>query len=225
MFRLPADDQRHVIYGKTGSGKTVAGLWALEKRSFDRKPWIIFDTKRDSHIAKIPRLEEIDFRRNAPTKPGLYVVRPMPGDDFEGLLWSIWENESTGVFIDESYMIPRFSKAHDALQTQGRSKDIPIISLTQRPSWLSRFVMDSCDFHQVFFVQRPADIQTIREWVPGSAVPSRQDHTSVYYDVPDITLTKLSPVPPISEILTRFNDKMPRRAKLMRGWLNNAGAG
>ena len=45
-----------MIYGKTGSGKTVVGLWALEKRSFLRKPWVIIDYKRDKIIRQIPRL-------------------------------------------------------------------------------------------------------------------------------------------------------------------------
>src|SRR5579862_5410488 len=104
-MRLANDTQRHAIYGQTGSGKTVAGLWALEKRGWDKRPWTIFDFKGDPLIGRIPRLEEIDIRAAPPKHRGLYVVRPLPGDDKEvaDYMWRVWEKGKHGLFVDEGY--------------------------------------------------------------------------------------------------------------------------
>lgn len=223
-FRLPNDTQRHAIYGQTGSGKTVAGLWALEKRSFVSKPWYIFDFKADPTIKRIPRLEEIDIRSPPPKQPGLYVTRPFPGEDAEvtHFLWQVWDKGKRGLFVDEGYMFGRFNKAWNAILTQGRSKRIPVIALSQRPSWLSPFLMSESDFHQVMHVQKPEDVKLLSSWIPGLQ-PTRRDFHSQYYDVAKGELTRLQPVPDEEEILDRFDVKMPRKIKLFSELLINAG--
>jgi len=221
--RFPNDSQRHMIYGKTGSGKTVAGLWALEKRDFLKRPWVILDFKRDGTIAQIPRLEEIDINSAVPKQPGLYVTRPLPNthEDVERFLWRIWEKTKTGIMIDEAFMIDRFSKAYSAILTQGRSLRIPVIGLSQRPSWLNAFHMSEADFHQVFYMQNPADIKKLMEWVPYDGQMD-QDYHSYYFDVAKGKLDYLAPVPTEQEILDRFDSKMPRRIHLFRGITTNA---
>lgn len=224
-MRLPNNTQRHAIYGQTGSGKTVAGLWALEKRDFLRRPWVLLDFKRDKTIRRIPRLEEIDVRHRPPSKkqPGLYVIRPRPDEqpEVDALLWKLWEQENIGLFVDESYMIPRLSKPWTAVLTQGRSKNIPLIGLSQRPSWLSPFFMSEADFHQVLHVQKPEDVKALREWLPGLQQTKRDFH-SQYYDVASGDMTYLKPVPDEEEILDRFDLKMPHRVKLFTGLFVNA---
>jgi hypothetical protein len=222
-MRLPNDTQRHSIYGKTGSGKTVAGLWALERRRFDRKPWVILDFKRDKTIGRIPRLDEIDITDSIPRKPGIYVTRPLPNsdDDVESFLWKVWERGNTGLFLDEGYMVSRFSKAWAAILTQGRSMGVPVITLSQRPSWLSPFLMSETDFHQVFFLQNPADVAKMQEWVPYDGI-MRQDYHSYYYDVAKGALDYLAPVPSEDEIIDRFDAKMPLRIRLFHGLGTNA---
>lgn len=225
-MRLPDDTQRHMIYGKTGSGKTVVGLWALEKRNFLSRPWFVLDFKRDPTIKRIPRLVEVDIRDKPTKHPGLYVVRPMPGDEEEvtSFLWKVWQRENTGLFIDEGYMVGRFNKALAAILTQGRSKHIPMIGLSQRPSWLSPFWMSEADFHQVMYVTRPTDVKALREWIPGWTPAQTQDYTSQYFDVSNNDLTYLRPVPSEDEILDRFDLKMPRRVRLFIGLVGNVPA-
>jgi hypothetical protein len=220
-MNFPRDNQRHTIYGKTGSGKTVAGLWALEKRSWDKIPWIILDIKRDQTIAQIPRLEEIDIERAPPKQRGLYVTRPVPQSDdhIDRFLWDVWKRGNIGLMVDEGYMINRFSKPWQAVLTQGRSLRIPVITLTQRPSWVSPFLMSETDYHQAFFLQAPADVDKLAEWnVP---VPPHQDYSSWYYDVPKNLWTRLAPVPDEQEILDRFDRKMPRRIRMLHGLASN----
>lgn len=212
-MRLPDDSQRQNIYGQTGSGKTVVGVWSLEKRSWLRRPWTIFDFKGDTLIARIPRLEEIDIRKSPPKHPGLYVVRPLPDWDNEAVetyLWKVWDRGKHGLYIDEAYMMGRFNKAYDAVLTQGRSKRVPVIACSQRPSWLSRFQMSEADFHQVMHVQNPADVKRLQEWVPGMR-PTQRNYHSQYYDVAKGSLEYLKPVPDEDEILNRYDMKMPGR--------------
>ena len=209
-MRLANDTQRHAIYGMTGSGKTIAGLWALEQRSWTRRPWVIMDFKGDDHIAEIPRLEEIDITGRVPKHAGLYVVRPLPHEKTEPFLWSMWERGHCGLFVDEAYMLNRFNKAWNAILTQGRSIQVPVIELTQRPTWLSPFAMSEADFHQVMDLQMPADIAKLEQWVPGLK-PTRRDYSSQYYDVERRELAHLGPVPGEAEIMERFERAMPRR--------------
>lgn len=221
-MRLANDTQRHAIYGQAGSGKTVAGLWALERRSFDKRPWFILDYKGDPTIKRIPRLERVD-PLHAPTKhPGLYVMRPFPGDNIDAWLWQVWDRGKTGLFVDEGYMLGRFNKPFNAILTQGRSKRIPVIALSQRPSWLSPFLMSEADFHQVMHVQNPDDFKKLQQWIPG-VQPTRRNFHSQYYDVATGELEYLKPVPDEEEILDRFDRKVPRRIHHFRGLLVNAG--
>lgn len=215
-MRLPKDSNRLAVLGMTGSGKTVAGLWHLSLRSFNRIPWVIFDFKLDGTIAKIPRLVEIDYNKKPPSKPGLYVVRPSrhSEDEIENFLWKIWEQENIGVFIDEGYMINRYSKALRAILTQGRSKRIPVIMLSQRPSWISPFLLSESEYLQLFFMHNPRDIKTMREWVPFNGNLPRE-YNSIYFDVAQAKVTYLSPVPNEDHILSRFDDRLPRR----RPWI------
>lgn len=224
-MRLPTDSQRISIYGKTGSGKTVGGLWQLEKRSWLRMPWTVIDFKGDPIIGRIPRLDELGIEDKPPRHAGLYAIRPLPDQDDDALeqyMWRVWEKGRHGLFVDEAFMIPRFSKAWKALLTQGRAKTIPIIALSQRPSWLSPFQMSESDFHQVFHLQRPSDQLALKEWVPGLRphILPRDRFCSYWYDDSAGTLQKLAPVPDEDEILNRFDLKMPRPIRHFSNWLS-----
>ena len=222
-MRLPNDGHRLAIYGKTGTGKTLAGLWHLQQRNFVTKRWEVLDFKGDTSIAKIPRLEELGIYEGVGKHPGLYVRRPLPGqeDAVEQYLWKLWERRNTGLFIDEGYAIDRNSNALKALLTQGRSLRIPMISCTQRPAWVSPFLMSEADFHQVFYLNNPRDVEKIQEWIPGTG-PLRQDYHSYYYDATKDRLDYLRPVPPETEIIDRFHSKMPVRFHLFKGITSNA---
>jgi hypothetical protein len=215
--RFPNDTQRHAIIGKTGEGKTQAALWALEKRSYLKMPWVIIDFKGDDLIRKIPGLVQIDVRHKPPKKPGLYVVRPHSGRDDELLddwMMDVWGNGKTGILLDEGYMIGRFNAAYRTLLTQGRSKHIPIITLSQQPTWISPFILSESEFIQSFFLHKPADIKKMTEFMQGARVDSLEKYHSYYYDVGARALLHLAPVPKLSEILARFDDK-----RAIRRWI------
>ena len=215
-LRLPDDTQRLAIIGRTGSGKTQAAGWHLSRRSWDKIPWVIFDYKGDKLISEIPKLKQIDHTKSSPTKAGLFVVRPTPDENesVEQFLWSIHKNENTGVYIDEGYMIGN-SPAFRALLTQGRSKNIPMIVLSQRPVWLSRFVWSESDFYQVFHLNSISDKKSVKDYLhPGIDVARQLDnYWSWYHDVGLHAYALLRPVPSHDTILNIFSERQRLRRK------------
>lgn len=218
-MRLPDDTQRLAIVGRTGSGKTIAALWHLSKRNFaghrDSVPWIIIDYKGDENIAKIPGLQELAVTDKPPKRAGIYVIRPFPESDDENVhrfLMRVWENGNTGIYLDEGYMIGRFNTAYRAILTQGRSKHIPVITLSQAPAWVSPFIFRESEFVQSFHLQTPADVKRMSEFIPGADIPGLVQHKyhSYYWNVQEYELTFLKPVPKADEILDRFDDRMTR---------------
>lgn len=209
MTRLPTDQQRIAIVGRTGSGKTRAGMWHLSQRDFHNMRWVIVDYKGDDLIAASPA-QEIDF-----TKPikktmrenGLYVIRPLPevdDEDVELFLRQIWMTGNTGVYVDEGYMLPDGVSLRGLL-TQGRSKHIPMIILSQRPVWMSRFVFSEADFYQLFHLNDKRDKQSIGAFMPEKAKGRLPDYHSWYYDVGKDDLVTLGPVPDDKGILAGFS--------------------
>lgn len=222
MLKQPDDGHRHSIFGMTGTGKTVFGLWTLSRRSYDQKPWIIVDFKRDDIIDQIPRLNEIGIHESIPRRPGLYVVRPEPADADDGhvtdFFYRVWKKERTGLFIDEGYMIKQNDRGLRAVLTQGRSKRIPVIALSQRPAWVSPFILSESEFKSIFFLPTPADIDRVREWLPqrdarGQRVdPSELPaHHSYWYCLTTREFRTFGPCPNENEVLDIFDYRRVKR--------------
>ena len=216
-MRLPDLTQRIAIVGRTGSGKTQAGVWHLSQKDFNRHKWLIFDFKNDELINSIEGVHELSVGE-APKRSGLYITHPTPKDedDVEKAMWKIWENENTGVFVDEGYMIGNRSPAMNALLTQGRSKRIPMIVLSQRPAWMSRFVFSEADFYQVFGLADEEDHKRVRQFIPnykrGIQLPR---YHSIYHDVSEYDTVLLTPVPERDAILDAFSEKLRRQRRII----------
>lgn len=220
MARLPGPDKRLAITGSTGSGKTVAGVWHLAQTDWWQKngrPWVIFDWKRDRLIAKLPA-KEISINSPPPKKPGLYVVRPIPNIDDEAVtnfIWKCWEQEETGLYFDEGYMVGQRNPAFNACLTQGRSKRIQMIVLSQRPAWMSRFVFSEADFFQVFRLNDRRDYDTIQSMISIDVRKRLAPYHSYWYDVGADEGTEFLPVPGEKEILASFNERVRRKHKVL----------
>jgi hypothetical protein len=212
---LPNDTQRLAIVGRTGSGKTQAAAWHLSNRSYNSMPWIIYDFKYDTLLNEIEGIEEIDLSY-IPKKPGLYIIHPLPDDQekVEAHMWAVWQKENTGIYIDEGYMIGN-SKALRALLTQGRSKHIPMIVLSQRPSWISRFLFSEADFYQIFWLNDIRDRKIVGSFVPFDMHEKLRNYHSIYYDVGNDKLYQWQPVPDKKTILATFSKRLLKRPKLI----------
>lgn len=221
-IRLPSDKDRIVILGRTGTGKTVAGLWHLSNFDVTNKPWIVINFKNDEHIDSIERAQHVDFDFVPGKKDcGLFVIHPLPQDakgttkeksPLETYLWKLWSREDIGIFCDEGFLVGS-NEAFDAIQTQGRSKRIPCITCSQRPVWISRFAFSEASFIQTFHLNDDRDRDTITGFTPldEDDFDALKEYQSFYYDVSQNELTLFNPVPNMDEIRKVFESKLPRK--------------
>lgn len=217
-MRIADASKRTTILGRTGSGKTVAGIWHLSLRNWREMPWVILDYKGDSLIGKLPAKVITDWK--VPTEPGLYILKPLAkveDDIVEAFLWRMKEQGNVGLYVDEGYMLPYDGKsdALNAILTQGRSLRVPTIILSQRPVWLSRFVITEADFFQVFWLNDQRDRVTLESVIPAGVRERLPEYCSFYFDVGADELLKLRPVPREEEILASFWEgiKQPNKKK------------
>lgn len=212
----PDDRQRLTVIGKTGSGKTQGATWNLARRSYDKQPWVVFDFKYDELLNEIPGTRDLDIKSRLPKRPGLYLTHPGPADAeaVEDMLWRIWDREHVGVYIDEGYMISAHSAAFQAILTQGRSKRVPVIMLTQRPAWVTRFAFSEADYIQLYQLTDTRDAKVVKQFMP---LPIEQRLPGPYYswwwDNARNFKAVLQPVPSKSTILNTFHKRLiqPKR--------------
>lgn len=210
-FVFPTNTDRSILIGRTGSGKTQAGAWLLSHANFDEQPWIIVDYKYDSLLNEIEGVEHINFKK-LPKESGLYIIHPHPHDEYlvDNMFFNIWAQEHTGVFIDEAYMTPNFRRyrGYDAMLTQGRSKHIPIISLTQRPCRVTPFAFSESDYFSVFHLNTRRDQLTVEDYAPISMKKKLPAYHSHWYDVKRDKKYLMQPVENRGTILARFNERL-----------------
>ena len=207
MPRLPSINDRIAVLGRTGSGKTVAGLWHLSNMPLDKMPFVIVDFKRDAEIRKLKALEIDDAKQIG--KQGLYVFRADPNDDddlIETMLYDIWRREKCGLFVDEGYLLNK-SRAFNAILMQGRSKKIPVITCSQRPVWLPRSVWSESNHFQVFQLVDERDWDTVSNFVRGLPDdPYPPDYHSFYFSLGDKAATMAGPVPPAAQSIAAIRE-------------------
>lgn len=200
--------QRTLIVGRTGSGKTQGAVFQLSIQNFDVMPWIIFDSKQDDLINDIVGAQHVELGF-IPTRPGIYICHPLPSEQEEmnQYLWDIWNAENIGVYIDEGYMI-QIPDGLIACLTQGRSKRIPMILLSQRPAWITRFAFSESDFFQVFHLNDKRDRKTVEAFLPPGTDKRLPDYHSYFYDVGNDSLHRLRPVPQAGALLQTINSRL-----------------
>jgi hypothetical protein len=217
--------QRLIEIGRTGTGKTVAGLYWLSQCDLS-KPWVVFNFKDDEHIESIANTRYISYDY-VPQKrdEGLFIIDVRPGDTkgksgnlspLENYFTKLWERQNVGIFVDEAFMIGS-NDAFDMCLTQGRSRRIPMIVCTQKPSWISTFCYSEASFFQVFDLNDVKDIDRIEQFLPFDWFEEEplDDHESWYYDVSADELVRLKPVPPMEKIREIFSTKLrPQRVRI-----------
>lgn len=220
--RLPDNSNRLVEIGRTGTGKTVGGLWHLSNFDLSR-PWILLNLKNDEHIESIEKARFLPDYSYVPKKKdsGLFVLTVHPRDlkgtlremsPVDKYLERVWERQRMGVFIDEAFPLGN-SDAVNSILTQGRSREIPVIACTQRPAWVSRYLFTEASFIQVYDLNDTRDIQTIESFTPidWDSEPPLAEYCSYYYDVARDHLFRFNPVPDMDKIRNKFDMKLKRQ--------------
>jgi hypothetical protein len=160
-----------------------------------------------------------------PSEPGLYRMRPLPNEEEEinEYLFRVWGKGSTGLFIDEGYMVPdpRTHNGLKAVLTQGRALHIPVITLSQRPSGINRHCFSEADMFCSYHLNDKQDRERVAELVPEDEVwgdlkkqslSRLPDFHSRWYDVGFNWSTVLAPCPSPEKILKRFKQRLePKR--------------
>jgi hypothetical protein len=221
-MRLISSEDRIAIHGRTGTGKTTGAVWILSLADYLTRPWIILNQKRTKLIDAIPGAKKVQnsFRPD-PNKPGIFIYHHVPvhdDDELEDLLHYVWSVGGIGVYIDEAYNIDPRSPGLIALYTQGREKQIPMITVSQRPSGICRFAISESEFFMLFHLSDKDDRKRIQSYVPldleefmGSKIGDKHllpKRHSIYYDVGDNSAEILTPVPPPAQILAIFESRM-----------------
>tara|TARA_R110000796_G_scaffold61138_1_gene141598 strand:- start:9274 stop:10002 length:729 start_codon:yes stop_codon:yes gene_type:complete len=213
---LPGPNQRLLIVGRTGSGKTVAGGFHLSQSDFDLKPWTIIDFKGDEMLNAIQHTAYLSPNDMPPEKPGIYMLRMRVDqqDELEEYLWKVYNRGNHGLFADEGYMIgqgKQFSPAFRGILTQGRSKNIPVIINSQRPVWLDVFTKSEANKMQVFHLNGEDDRKAMSKFIPSDKADLEKrlaPYHSVYYDIDIDEAAELGPVPPPEVSLALINERL-----------------
>lgn len=224
-FHLPGNDEHTTIVGRNGCGKTQLGVCLLAKRNLRQERWVALDFKGDELLNSLDRAVYIE-RDKVPKKPGLYIkqFRRAGDDEINDFLWRIWDEENTGVYIDEGYFVPQGEDgAYKGLLTTGRSKNIPVITLSQRPVRISRFALSEVSHVAVFDLNDRRDWKTLDEvlpqgftsWLPAeyAADGKLPKFHSRWYSVKTDGRYILKPVPEADEIAELINTQLEPRQR------------
>ena len=215
-WEFPRKDQRVLVLGSTGTGKTGLFLWLLWYAPFHEQPYVIFDYKRDEHIARIDRARQLGLNE-LPKYPGLYVIRPMPEVDDDrilGWLRAAWSRRYIGLGFDEAMMLPQHGGAISSIFIQGRSLHIPVIALSQRPVELNRTMLSEANHVALFPLNDTRDHQTVQKYTPRfqtERVEDLPEHSSLWYRRSDKTTFQLGPVANWETLPDRINARLPSR--------------
>jgi hypothetical protein len=175
------------------------------------------------------RIPYISPHDPVPKEPGLYCLRYSPLDDdeaIENFLRRVWYQENVGLYFDEGYTIPKYSKAMTGIFTQGRALNIPVIMLYQSPVYLSMHAEANADFFMVYQVDKPsqqkklADIiepARLSDGVEVNAYSKLAKHHCIWYDVSRGNSHVLASGPSHSEILEKFGARLAARSKTVIG--------
>lgn len=210
MVALPGPDTRSVFIGSTGSGKTQAAVWLLSTCDYNNRPWFIVDPKGEKLFIELEKKGAIEIaidENELPTEPGIYIVRPLPGENelLTDFFKRIYYQENCGVFIDEATMMTKNDIWFRALLTQGRGKEIQLIICTQRPSWLDNYIFTEASFFALFRLNSLDDQKKMRIYLGGLTPDDLPRYHWLWYIVNDQRHVTFTPVPDASKIIAGFH--------------------
>lgn len=217
-MNLPNDTQRHLIIGRTGSGKSQLATYLLSLRRYDLMPWVICNFKDDELLNQIPGVTELDGLKLPKPKqftPGLYMARPDidDWDGMEAMLAEMWKRTHIGLYVDEALVIsaPKHP-AYRRILTQGRSRRVPVVACTQRPVDLDRYNFSESEYISIMALSDNREPEKIRDMIGGDTLNMDilPEYHSYYLDRIKRTVSIIAPVPDAETILEQFDRRLKR---------------
>lgn len=211
---IPGAEDRTIILGTTGDGKTVMGAWLLGKQRFEKRSWVCIDYKNEVLWDDVgsPPMRGLRLG-DMPGKRGLYRMHVNPGQEdlMESWLWKIWRRGNVGLFCDEASLLPK-QDAVKAILRQGRSKLIPVIACSQRPVDCDREFFSEAQYRVLFGIgDMHRDYPVIRGLFGNADVRKPLPRFwSYWYDLKRRQLHTLRPVPSPDNVVASLKKVAPR---------------
>ncbi len=176
--------QRAVIIGKTGSGKTVLAKELLRRMLAKRRHVVVYDGKGEidwpefkvyKHLAELVTAKESKLLYQPEYEE---MVNP---DVVNAFFHWIYTRKNTTVYIDEVYLITKRNELprwYGACLMQGRQLGISVISATQRPKGIPQVILSESEHWFIFRLSLLQDRKKITESIP---VNERQLETLADY--------------------------------------------
>lgn len=200
-LRVRAGD-RVLIVGQTGSGKSTAA-------SVIANAWrrvLVVDPKLDDRVAELPNAH-IAYGVRAALKalPGRVIYRPLPSEiedlptAFEPLARRVFTTGSCGLVLHETEIVAPSSGARRWLRSLimwGRSRRVPVIFCSQRPSRIDRLARSEPAHVYLFRMTDADDLSTISGVMgvkPAALRPLNVEH-AFYYRGPDGVVHAMGPL-------------------------------
>lgn len=202
MAFLPSPGERAILFGQSGSGKSIAAAWMLH---YMPAPIVIYDTKVSPSLVRcFPGADIVDGltgARIALRKP-VTILRPSPEElsDPEFLddaLWRLYLRKvPMTLYLDEAldlHVAGRAGRGLLACVSRGREQGITLMIATQRPAWVSLYLLSEAQHYYVFKLRLKADKDRV-EQITGFRLRPLDKHHFVHIDNDDAP-TYYSPVP------------------------------
>jgi len=160
-------NDRTLIVGRTGTGKTTLTLGLFEGLAAERR--IVIDPKDDPAI-RARYGPAVTAYEAPPEPPGVLRIVPPPGDAGAAVVERIFEGifraGHAAVWIDELPMIASAARVPRALEfcfQQGRSRGIGILACAQFPRRIPTMALDSANHLFSFHLARQRDRDAIAD--------------------------------------------------------------
>lgn len=206
---LPNVGDRAIAFGHTGSGKTLFTCWALLRLPLS--PTIIYDTKNEDKFLSLPKAKVVGSLKEIDTtledgETDYIVFRPParelsdPAALDEYLMYHYENFPRVTCYVDELVSFHRNGRAGPglvAILTRGRSEGITFFGASQRPAWISLYLLTEAQHLYVFRLNHEKDKKRISEVIPHfDEMPEPHEYAFWYYNLKARRLQMYHPIKP-----------------------------
>lgn len=168
LFQLkPRPQERTCLIGTTGSGKTTMARWLLNYYPYV----VIFDPKDEIRWEGYKRFTTLRDLAGAKEPKLIYapIASELRDEDFhEAFFRWIYERKNTLLYVDEVYAIAYrqdIPDSYHACLTRGRTRNISVISATQRPKDIHPVILSENENFFIYRLQLSQDKEAIRKTI------------------------------------------------------------